>query len=121
MKTKELAQKLREARDIIDKCLMSIEETRSVDRVGGGMVSTTATNRVRGNTYAGPKGGITLLFEKGYFKSKRSTQETKSSLEKEGYHYKRQVIQTTLNRMTSKSGSLVAMLNGATKVYVERK
>lgn len=71
--------------------------------------------------YAGPKGGTTLLINEGFFKSKKTSDDVHSTLNKKGYVYKRQVVQTTLNRLSKSKGLLVAFKEGGKKVYVERK
>lgn len=71
--------------------------------------------------YAGPKGGILLLVKKGFLKSKNTASVVKNELEKEGYVYKIQVVQTALNRLSSSKGPLVKIDENGKKTYVERK
>lgn len=71
--------------------------------------------------FSGAKGGILLLVSKGLFSKKRNAPETKIELDKLEYFYSIQVVQTTLNRLSGKTGPLIAMDDGGKKVYVKRK
>lgn len=73
------------------------------------------------NTYKGPKGGVLFLIEKGFFKKRNNVNDVCVSLEKEGYNYKREVIQTALNRLSVKNGLLVKIEENGKKIYVQRK
>lgn len=70
---------------------------------------------------SGPKVGVLGFIENGFFDNKRSATETKTALEKEGYHYSRQVIQTALNRLSTSRGLLVSIIESGQKIYVKRK
>lgn len=74
-----------------------------------------------GGTFSGLKGGITLLISKGFFSRKRTATETKEQLATHGYHYVRQAIQTTLNRLATVRGPLVTVREENIKYYVIRK
>ena len=71
--------------------------------------------------YSGPKGGALLLIDRGFFNVKKTTDDVQSNLEKEGYVYKRQVVQTALDRLCSKAGPLVRTEEGGKRTYVKRK
>jgi hypothetical protein len=71
--------------------------------------------------FSGAKGGILLLISKGFFSKKRSAPETKTDLDKLEYFYNIQVVQTTLNRLSTKTGPLTTMDDEGKKVYVKRK
>lgn len=71
--------------------------------------------------YPGPKGGILLLIQEGFLKTRRTTDEVWTTIEKKGYAYKRDVVQTALNRLSKPTGPLVKMEGEGKKVYVERK
>lgn len=78
--------------------------------------STTTTS------YPGPKGGILLISEQGFLGKPRTADEIAAELEKNGYYYKRTVIQTALRRMATPSGPLSSMENKeSNKLYVVRK
>lgn len=80
------------------------------------------TNGLQTNpNYAGPKGGILLLIKKGFLKSKNTASVIKNELEKEGYVYKIQVVQTALNRLSNSKGPLVKIDENGKKTYVGRK
>jgi len=71
--------------------------------------------------FSGAKGGMLLLISKGFFSKKRNAPEVKAELDKLEYFYNIQVVQTTLNRLSNKTGPLTAMTDKGKKVYVKRK
>jgi hypothetical protein len=71
--------------------------------------------------FKGPKGGVLLLKEQGFLNTPRSTDEIKSEIEKNDFYYRRQVIQTALNRLSAAKGLLTAFEKNSKKVYVVRK
>lgn len=71
--------------------------------------------------FSGPKGGVAFLLSKGFFGKKRTAIEVKEKLAENNYHYVIQVVQTTLNRLSSVSGPLVAFKESTRKYYVIRK
>jgi len=79
------------------------------------------SKEINGKVFSGPKGGILLLLNEGFYKNKKSATETQLELEKRNYFYKRQVIQTALNRLSGAKGVFVALTENNIKVYVERK
>ncbi len=79
------------------------------------------TKENKSENFSGAKGGIRLLITKGFFSKKRNAPETKAELDKLEYFYNIQVVQTTLNRLSSKTGPLIAMSDKEKKIYVKRK
>ena len=71
--------------------------------------------------FKGATGGLRLLVSKGFFNSRRKFSEIEAELNKQGYHYSKQAIQTPLNRLSNQSGPLVGLKQGGHKVYVKRK
>jgi len=71
--------------------------------------------------FEGPKGGVLLLISKNYLNKKRTAREVMTELEKNDYHYRIQVVQTTLNRLSSTKGPLTALNANGHKIYVKRK
>lgn len=71
--------------------------------------------------FSGPKGGILLLASKGFFSKKREARVVLQELEKHDYHYRIQVVQTALNRLSGTKGVLTAFKEAGHKVYVKRK
>ena len=71
--------------------------------------------------FAGLKGGLHLLISRGFFKTKKALAPTKQELEKHDYHYSAAAIQTTLNRLSTRTGPLAAFKEGGKKVYIRRK
>lgn len=71
--------------------------------------------------YAGPKGGVLFLIDQGFLKNRKTATEVYSALDEEGYIYKREVIQTALNRLSNPKGFLVKIEKNGKKVYVQRK
>ncbi|MCX6791560.1 MAG: hypothetical protein NT149_00795 [Candidatus Gottesmanbacteria bacterium] len=72
-------------------------------------------------SFAGPKGGILLLINEDFFKTKRTVDVVAAELNKRGYVYKRDVFQTALNRLAVSKGPLVKFEEAGKKVYAERK
>lgn len=81
----------------------------------------TTAKQTKGEKFKGAKGGILFLISKGYFSQRRSTLDTRGELKKNGYDYKREVVQTALNRLSKINGPLVALKESGKKVYVKRK
>lgn len=84
---------------------------------GGGKPPRTA----QAKKFAGLKGGLCFLLSNGFFKTKKTLADCRKGLEKHGYHYSAAAVQTTLNRMATRSGPLATFQQGGKKVYVERK
>jgi hypothetical protein len=66
-------------------------------------------------------GGTRLLISKGFLKQARTAAVVKGELDRSGYVYRIQVVQTGLNRLSSRSGPLSAFRKDGKKMYVERK
>jgi hypothetical protein len=75
----------------------------------------------RQEEFKGATGGLRLLLSKGFFDRRRRFSEIESELNKQGYHYSKQAIQTPLNRMSRQSGQLVGLKEHGHKIYVKRK
>lgn len=73
------------------------------------------------DNFSGAKGGVLFLISKGFFSQKRNAPETKAELDKLEYFYNIQVVQTTINRLSSKTGPLITMDEKGKKIYVKRK
>ncbi len=71
--------------------------------------------------FAGLKGGLHLLISRGFFKTKKALAATRQELEKHEYHYSAAATQTTLNRLSTRTGPLAALKESGKKVYVRRK
>ncbi len=85
---------------------------------GSGNKKTTAK---RPDEFKGPKGGILFLISKGFLNKRKAAPEVRNELEKNGYDYRIQVVQTALNRLSKNKGSLTTLLVAGKKVYVKRK
>jgi hypothetical protein len=79
------------------------------------------TRETSAKGFAGLKGGLHLLISRGFFKTKKALAATRHELEKHDYHYSAAAIQTTLNRLSTRTGPLAAFKEGGKKVYVRRK
>ena len=71
--------------------------------------------------FKGATGGLRLLVSKGFFDRRRKFSEIESELNKQGYHYSKQAIQTPLNRLSAQSGPPVGLKQEGHKVYAKRK
>jgi len=52
--------------------------------------------------FKGAIGGLRLLLSNGFFDQRRRFSEIETELNKQGYHYSKQAIQTPLNRFSLK-------------------
>ena len=59
--------------------------------------------------FGGATGGLRLLMSKGFFDRRRFFSEIETELQKQGYHYSKQAIQTPLNRLSKSGGPLVGL------------
>lgn len=107
--------------NIDEKTVKKIEErlTRLEKAVFGSKRGKVRETPAKG--FAGLKGGLHLLISQGFFKTKRALAATRQELEKHDYHYSAAAIQTTLNRLSTRTGPLAAFKEGGKKVYVRRK
>lgn len=71
--------------------------------------------------FKGASGGLRLLLSKGFFDRRRFFSEIEAELQKQGYHYSKQAIQTPLNRFSTSGGLLVGLKERGKKVYAKRK
>ena len=71
--------------------------------------------------FSGPAGGVRLLVSHGFFKVKRSLNDARNALAKDGYHYGAAQVQTALNRLSRRNGLLVPSREAGKKMYVNRK
>lgn len=78
-------------------------------------------NKTSDTSFTGPSGGLKLLISDKFFAKKRALAETRDELEKRGYHYSLQAVQTALSRLSKSSGPLVSFKEDGRKVYAKRK
>lgn len=71
--------------------------------------------------FKGATGGLRFLISKGFFDQKRVFSQIEMELEKRGYHYSKQAIQTPLNNLSKKGGPLVGFKMKGKKAYAKRK
>jgi len=73
------------------------------------------------NDFTGPKGGVLFLISKGFLNKRKTALEVRDELENNDYNYRREVVQTALNRLAKNKGPLTTLVVGGKKVYVKRK
>ncbi len=83
-------------------------------------------NRVKPTAHVGnfdgPSGGVRQLISQNFFKTERGLADVKAALRKNGYlGYVDAVIQTALNRQSTRGGALASFKQGGKKMYVDRK
>ncbi len=83
----------------------------------GGKPKKTTTEE----DFKGATGGLRLMISKGFFDRRCFFNEIETELNKQGYHYSKQAIQTPLSRLSKVGGPLVSLRDGGKKVYVKRK
>src|SRR5262245_44577726 len=66
--------------------------------------------------FKGATGGVQLLISKGFFKKAKTAPDVKTELGKNDYVYRIQVVQTSLNRLSKRSGPLSAHKEGSKKM-----
>jgi hypothetical protein len=71
--------------------------------------------------FKGATGGLRLLLSNGFFDQRRRFSEIEKEMNRRGYHYSKQAIQTPLNRLSLQSGPLVGLREKGHKVYAKRK
>ena len=103
---------------VIEKLLGRIER---LERAVFGSGKKHAKKQNTEAIFKGPSGGIQLLLSKGFFKQPRTAATVKDEITKHGYFYRRQVVQTALNRLTNRDGPLAGFKKDGKKVYVVRK
>lgn len=83
--------------------------------------SGARTKPTDADEYGGLKGGLRKLLSRSFFGSQRKLAHVREALAKDGYHYSASAVQTALNRMSGRSGPLVASRVDGMKAYVRRK
>ena len=102
-----------------DKALKAIG--LRLERLEKAVFGSDRTSVRRPKNFTGAAGGTRLLISKGFFKQARTAPAVKAELDKNGYVYRISVVQTGLNRLSSRSGPLSAFKKDSKKMYVERK
>jgi hypothetical protein len=102
-----------------DRALKSIGSR--VERLEKAVFGGEGKKAKRPDRFTGAAGGTRFLLSKGFFKQARTAPAVKAELDKNGYVYRISVVQTGLNRLSGRSGLLVAFKKDGKKVYVERK
>ncbi len=102
-----------------DKALKAIG--LRLERLEKAVFGGDRTSVRRPKNFTGAAGGTRLLISKGFFKQARTAPAVKAELDKNGYVYRISVVQTGLNRLSSRSGPLSAFKKDSKKMYVERK
>ncbi|MGD0651001.1 MAG: hypothetical protein ABSA97_07660 [Verrucomicrobiia bacterium] len=104
-----------------DKIIQALEKrVGRLEKAVFGVGKKLKPEKKAGN-FKGATGGVRLLISKGFSKKARTAPDVKTELEKNEYVYRIQVVQTSLNRLSKRSGPLSALKEGAKKVYVDRK
>lgn len=116
--TEEQIKKLEQAKRLLDECLMLSGENSEVSR---GVRTEKKSTLSDSKSYSGPKGGIMLLIDRDFFKSKKTLEEAQEALEKENYIYKKDVIRVALYRLSKPNGPLIRIEEKDNKFYVKRK
>ncbi len=101
-----------------------IARIEALERVVFGANPTPAKSQAAApptDGFQGATGGLRLLIVKSFFDRRRKFSEIETELNKQGYHYSKQAIQTPLNRLSVKTGPLVSLREQGHKVYVKRK
>jgi hypothetical protein len=104
-------------KDIIDKVLRRLDRLEKAVFIPG----AKKPKRSKNEKLTGPSGGVRFLVSKGFFRKKRDLKEVREELAKHEYHYRSQVIQTALNRASTRTGLLAASWENGRKHYVGRK
>ena len=104
---------------------MATEDTlrgllRRVEKLERAVFADRATKPSK-TTFKGATGGLGLLLSKGFFDRRKFFSEIEAELQKEGYHYSKQAIQTPLNRLSLSGRPLVGLRQKGKKVYAKRK
>jgi hypothetical protein len=117
--TEEQIKKIQQAVKLLNECLSAVKRTKqsSPKRNDTGKIIGGSKSK----EYSGPKGGALLFIEQGFFKNKKTLEETHSALDKDGYVYKKDVVRIILDRLSKPGGPLIKIEEGGKKLYVERK
>ena len=102
-----------------------VARLEALERAVFGVNAKQGTKRKRAvpqvDDFKGATGGLRLIISKGFFDSRRKFSEIEAELNKQGYHYSKQAIQTPLNRLSVQTGPLVGLKEQGHKVYAKRK
>ncbi len=77
--------------------------------------------RLGKDKYSGLTGGLRLLIEDGFFKSKKDLASVRRRLESKDYYYSRQAVHEVLKAFSKPGGFLVVLKERGKRVYAERK
>ena len=117
--TEEQIKKIQQAIKLLGECL---SDFKGVKQSG---IKKNNTEQIVGvsksEEYSGPKGGALLFIKKGFFKNRKTLDETHSALDKDGYVYKKDVVRIILDRLSKPGGPLIKIEEAGKKLYVERK
>src|SRR5262249_50189220 len=97
-----------------------IDLLRRVEKLERAVFGDRKSKVVKSN-FKGASGGLRLLLSKGFFDRRRFFSEIEGELQRQGYHYSKQAIQTPLNRFSARGGLLVGLKREGKKVYAKRK
>jgi hypothetical protein len=100
----------------IEKRLVRLEKAVFSEKTG-----KSATRPATGKKLEGPSGGVRFLVSQGFFRSKRSLADVRAALAKNDYHYVAPVVQTALDRQSTRTGLLATFKEAGKKLYVNRK
>lgn len=81
----------------------------------------TAKKPIARTEFKGATGGLRFLIGNGFFDRKRLFTEAVAEMQKHGYHYSRQAVQTPLTRLSRVGGPLVSLDEKGKKVYAKRR
>jgi hypothetical protein len=98
-----------------------VSRIEALERAVFGVKPKPRARAVTEDEFKGATGGLRLLLSKGFFDRRRQFSEIETELNKRGYHYSKQAIQTPLNRMSRQGGPLVGLREQGHKVYAKRK
>lgn len=115
MKIEEIEKKLEDFETRIS--LLEKDKVASLDTT----LSPKVGNNKQANSHSGPKGGVILLVEEGFFKTKKNLDEVWAELGKKGYVYKKDVVRIILTRLSKPREFLVKIQENGKNIYVQRK
>ena len=106
-----------------DKILNTIDQrlARLEKAVFGQKKGKSTTRPAARKNFEGPSGGVRFLVSQGFFRTKRGLADVRAALTKNDYHYVAPVVQTALNRQSTRTGPLATFKEGGKKMYVNRK
>jgi hypothetical protein len=95
--------------------------TKRIEKLERRVFGSNPQKDVSIEEFKGATGGLRLLLSRGFFDQRRTFAETKVELEKNGYHYSRQAVQTPLTRLSSVGEPLVSLTGKGRNAYAKRK